>query len=81
MTGERMWQAFCLATNTDQNTRHDIWKFCGGGVFADELAKRVLAGTKTATSSVKLAYEWRGRLYRLWEHTASFFWIMTRRPV
>ena len=57
MTGEMMWQAYCRTTNTDSSTRHDMWKFCGGGVFADELANLVLAGVKTATSSTKLAYE------------------------
>lgn len=57
MTGEKMWQDFCHLTNTDINTRHDIWKFCGGGESADELAKLVLSGTKTATASTKLAYE------------------------
>lgn len=60
MTGEMMWQAYCRATNTDCNERHDLWKFCGGGIFADELAKLVLAGTKTATASTKLAYETTG---------------------
>ena len=57
MTGEMMWQAYCQSTNTDSNERHDMWKFCGGGVFADELANLVLAGVKTATASTKLAYE------------------------
>lgn len=57
MTGEMMGQAYCRATNTDCNQRHDIWKFCGGGVFADELANLVLAGVKTATASAKIAYE------------------------
>ncbi len=57
MTGEQMWQEFCRSTHTDSAIRHDIWKFCGGGKFADELAKLVLAGQKTATSSTKLSYE------------------------
>ena len=57
MTGEQMWQEFCHTTNTDVQERHDIWKFCGGGIFADELANLVLAGIKTATSSMRLAYE------------------------
>lgn len=60
MTGEMMWRAYCNATNTNINTRHDIWKFCGGGIFADELANLVLAGIKTATASTKLAYEMDG---------------------
>ena len=57
MTGEMMWEAYCRTTNTNCNTRHDIWKFCGGGAAADELANLVLAGIKTATASTKLAYE------------------------
>lgn len=52
-----MWQEYCHATNTDINTRHDIWKFCGGGMVADELASLVLAGRKSATLSSKIAYE------------------------
>ena len=39
MTGEMMWEAYCRTTNTNCNTRHDIWKFCGGGAAADELAQ------------------------------------------
>ena len=57
MTEEMMWEAYCRTTNTNCNTRHDIWKFCGGGAAADELANLVLAGIKTATASTKLAYE------------------------
>ena len=30
MTEEMMWEAYCRTTNTNCNTRHDIWKFCGG---------------------------------------------------
>ena len=57
MTGEMLWQAYCRAANIDSDRRHDIWEFCGGGPSADELAKLVLAGVKTATSSTKLACE------------------------
>lgn len=57
MTGEMMWEAYCCKTSTNRNARHDIWKFCGGGAVADELANLVLAGIKTATASTKLAYE------------------------
>ena len=60
MTGEKMWQEFCHKTNTDSNTRHDIWKFCDGGIFADELAHLVLSGTKTATASAKIAFDMSG---------------------
>ena len=38
MTGNEMWQAFCHAAKIDENTEHEIWKFCGGGVMGDELA-------------------------------------------
>ena len=55
-----MWQAYCCTAKIDISTRHDTWKFCGGGVFADELANLVLAGVKTATASTKLAYELEG---------------------
>ena len=55
-----MWQAYCRAAKINPNIRHDLWKFCGGGVFADELANLVLAGVKTATASTKLAYELEG---------------------
>lgn len=60
MTGEMMWQTYCRTANIDSKERHDMWKFCGGGVFADELAHLVLAGVKTATASTKLAYETAG---------------------
>lgn len=46
MTGEMMWEAYCRTTNTNCNIRHDIWKFCGGGAAADELANLVLAGSR-----------------------------------
>lgn len=57
MTGNEMWQKYCQKNGIDQNTPHDTWKFCGGGPFADELAKLVLEGTKTATASAKIAYD------------------------
>ena len=60
MTGEKMWQDYCLSTNTDINTKHDTWKFCGGGEFADQLANLVLSGTKTATASTRISYETEG---------------------
>jgi uncharacterized protein YhfF len=46
MTGEKMWQEYCLLTNMDINTRHDLWKFFNGGIFADELANLIIADTK-----------------------------------
>lgn len=52
-----MWQEYCLLINMDINTRHDLWKFFNGGIFADELANLIIADTKKATSSTKLSYE------------------------
>lgn len=52
-----MWQDFCLKNNLDINTKHDSFKFCGGGKIGDELTSLVLNGTKTATSSAKLGYD------------------------
>lgn len=52
-----MWEEFCLNNYLDINTKHDSFKFCGGGKIGDELANLVLSGTKTATSSLKLAYD------------------------
>ncbi len=60
MTGNEMWQAFCHAAKIDENTEHEIWKFCGGGVMGDELAKLVRDGVKTATASAKIAYDTEG---------------------
>ena len=57
MTGEEFWLEYCSKSHTDPNTRHDIWKFCGGGPFADELAHLVIDGIKTATASTVLSYE------------------------
>lgn len=57
MTGNEMWQAFCHATKVDENTEHEIWNFYDGDGLADELAKLVCDGVKTATASAKIAYE------------------------
>lgn len=57
MTGEEMWRSYCRKESLDPNTPHDIWKFCGGGPAADELAELVLEGKKTATASAMIAYE------------------------
>ena len=58
MTGEMMWEAYCRTTNTNCNTRHDIWKFCGGGAAAivykaswpDEKVCRCTVGTLAETA-------------------------------
>lgn len=57
MTEKEMWSRFCAETSLDRNTPYEAWAFCGGGTSADELAKLVLSGTKTATASALIAYE------------------------
>lgn len=52
-----MWQEYCRKSGIAEDTPHETWKFCGGGFLADELAKLVLSGVKTATASSKIAYE------------------------
>ena len=41
----------------DENTEHEIWNFYDGDGLADDLAKLVCDGVKTATASAKIAYE------------------------
>lgn len=57
LSKEEMWQIFCLANNFDINTKHDCFKFCGGGPIGNKLANLVKDGVKTATSSTKLGYD------------------------
>ena len=57
MTAEQMWRAFCESSGVPEQTPYSAWAFCGGGAIGDELARLVLAGTKTATASALLAYE------------------------
>lgn len=52
-----MWQCYCQKENLAPGTPCDVWKFCGGGPMADELAELVLGGKKTATASAMIAYE------------------------
>lgn len=56
MTGAEMWYSFCREKGISPDTRHDEWKFCGGGEIGDSLAHLVLDGTKTATASSMIAY-------------------------
>ena len=51
MNADQMWAQYCEVSGTDPATPHDVWKFCDGGLAADELADLVLLGRKTATSS------------------------------
>ena len=57
MTGEEMWHLYCEKEKLDPSIPCDIWKFCGGGPAADELAELVLEGKKTATAGAMIAYE------------------------
>ena len=76
-----MWQEYCLLTNMDINTRHDLWKFFNGGIFADELANLIIADTKKATSSTKLSYEINEEEYLKEVLIVLFFLIMMKRHV
>lgn len=54
MTPEEMWQ---LYRETDPRAGcYEAWAFCGGGEIGDQLARLVLAGTKTATASAYSVY-------------------------
>lgn len=54
MTANEMWSKYQLINH--QASIYDAWKFCGGGPSADELARLVIAGIKTATASLYEAY-------------------------
>ncbi|MDD3334016.1 MAG: ASCH domain-containing protein [Eubacteriales bacterium] len=55
MTAQEMWNAY--QQQNPAADQYEAWAFCGGGPLADELAQLVLAGTKTATASARIAYE------------------------
>jgi uncharacterized protein YhfF/GNAT superfamily N-acetyltransferase len=55
MTVQVIWDEY-KAKNPDAGT-YEAWSFCGGGDIGDELARLVLAGTKTATASAYQVYE------------------------
>ena len=57
MTAEQMWRAFCESSGVPEQTPYSAWAFCGGGAIGDELARLVLAGTKTATASAWISFE------------------------
>jgi len=65
MTDNEMWQKYCMESGVDPATPYEAWAFCGGGPLADELARLVLAGTKTATASLGLDYEVEGEPHPL----------------
>lgn len=52
------WQKFLSQTTIKNPQFGEAWSFGGTIELADELAKLVLNGTKTATSSAKVEYEW-----------------------
>lgn len=51
MTAQEIWHTFCIEKNIDEQTPYEAWAFCGGGPFADELAKLVINGIKFGTAS------------------------------
>ncbi|MDD3410721.1 MAG: ASCH domain-containing protein [Eubacteriales bacterium] len=53
MTAQQMWMLFPHPADAT----YEAWAFCGGGEVGDRLAALTLAGTKTATSSARIAYE------------------------
>ena len=60
---KRMWEDYLLSIgdnplNTDKS--HTAWNFCDNKQDADELAELVVNGTKRATASLYLSYEYEG---------------------
>ena len=55
MTARELWKEF--SEETGISAEYDEWAFCGGGEVGDELARLVLTGKKTATSSAHIAYQ------------------------
>lgn len=60
MTAEELWHEFCTNQGIDERTPYDAWAFCGGGAFADELAKLVINGIKFGTASALDDYIYEG---------------------
>lgn len=48
MNSKEMWEQFCIEKNVDPAVFHEAWQFGGA---PDKLARLVLEGKKTATSS------------------------------
>lgn len=46
------WQEFCITAGIDASTKYQVWYFGDGAEMADELAKLVIEGKKTATASL-----------------------------
>lgn len=46
------WQEFCTTTGIDASTNYQVWYFGDNAEMADELAKLVIKGKKTATASL-----------------------------
>lgn len=55
MTKEEIWNQYSIIN--PEATSYEAWAFCDGGEIGDELARLVLAGTKTATASAYQVYE------------------------
>lgn len=59
LTPEELWEAYCdhnLDLNRDE-LYYDVWQFLDGEKGCDRLASLVLAGIKTATSTVYKTFE------------------------
>lgn len=54
MTAKELWNEYCEKNNLDKNKSYAAWSF---GDDADELAKLVCNGIKTATCSLEALYE------------------------
>ncbi len=59
LSPEDFWEAFCDHNmDLDRNELYyDVWQFLGGAKGCDRLASLVLAGIKTATSSIYETFE------------------------
>ncbi len=53
---KQMWKDFCKLNDIDENTSYEAWHFCDNEKDADELAKLVLEGVKTGTTSNNIYY-------------------------
>jgi len=49
---EEFWLKFCTAHGIDASTKYQVWYFGDDEAMADELAKLVIEGKKTATASL-----------------------------
>lgn len=57
MTGKEMWDLYINKNPRYKNAYYESWSFGYNAKLADELAKLVIMGTKTATASAYELYE------------------------